>query len=323
MRHLGCWFRGRRPAAGSELSGYKVATVLFEEGAYVKQGQPLARLDSSLLRARIAQAQANVDQARAQAAQAQGEAARVKGLDGTGILSDEQIATRRFQARSAQAAVEVARAALNDLRTQNSKMIIRAPVSGVVLERTVRPGDIASPGQPMFRIARGSMIELDAEVPEDDIARIRGGQPATVTLPSGTSIVGQVRLVSPRVDPQTKLGRVRVSLPGNSELRAGGFGSVRFEVPGASVPSVPEQAIQFEASGPELVVVTKDNKADRRSVKTGERANGFVELVDGPPVGTRVALGGGAFLLDGDAVKPVLKRQPATPAPAAKTGDAS
>lgn len=302
-------------AVGSELSGFKVASVLVEEGAYVKQGEPLARLDAALLRAKIAQARANVEQARAQAAQAQGEAARVRGLDGTGILSDEQIDSRRFQARSAQASVEVARAALNDLLTQESRMVIRAPVSGIVLERTVRPGDIASPGQPMFRIARGSMIELAAEVPEDQLAVVKVGQPASVTLPSGTSIVGQVRLVSPRIDPQTKLGEVRVRLPAHPELRAGGFGRARFEGAAIPVPAVPERAVQFEASGPQIVIVTKQNRADRVAVKTGERADGFVELVEGPPVGTRVALGGGAFLLDGDPVKPVV----AKPKPAQQT----
>lgn len=308
-------------AVSSELSGYRIAAVLVDQGAVVRAGQPLVRLDDTLLRSRISQARAQVAQAQAQAEQARGEADRVRGLDGTGILADEQIATRRFQAQSAQAAVEVARAQLRDLETQQNRMIIRAPVSGVLLERNVRPGAIAgSTGDPMFRIARDRLVELDAEVPEVELARMTPGTRAEVVLPSGLRLRGDVRLVSPSVDPQTKLGRVRVRLPVNPQLRPGGFARAEFEREARPVSAVPEKAVQFEASGPQIVVVDGGNRASRRPIRPGVRAGGWVELVQGPPVGTRVALGGGAFLLEGDRVNPVESARAATPvtAPAAR-----
>lgn len=303
-------------AVSSELSGYRIASVLVDQGAYVKAGQPLVTLDDTLLRSRIAQARAQVAQAQAQAAQAQGEANRVRGLDGTGILADEQIATRRFQAQSAQASVEVARSQLKDLQTQQSRMVIRAPVSGVVLQRTVRPGAIAAPGaEPMFRIAKSQLIELDAEIPEAELAAIRPGTAAVVTLPSGIQLKGDVRLVSPSVDPQTKLGRARVRLPVHPQLRAGGFARAQFQRATRPVPSVPEKAVQFEATGPQVIVINQANRADRQAIRPGARADGWVELVQGPAVGTRVALGGGAFLLEGDRVNAV-EGDRARPAPA-------
>lgn len=293
-------------AVDSELSGYKVADVMVEEGDYVRQGQVIARLDPALLQSRIAQARAQVAQAQAQAAQAQGEAERVRGLEGTGVLSDEQIATRKFQAQSAAAAVDVARAALRDLQTQANRMAIRAPVAGVILERNARPGEIATPGgDPMFRIARGQLIELAAEVPEDQLATIRPGAPARVTLPSGVTLDGAVRYVAPTIDPQTKLAEVRVRLPTHPELRAGGFARAQFVRASRPVRALPERAVQFEASGPTVVVITRANRADRQAIRSGVRADGWVELIEGPPVGTRVALGGGAFLIEGDPVRPV------------------
>lgn len=300
-------------SVGSELSGYKVAAVYFEEGAMVRKGQTLAQLDGGLLKARIAQARASVAQAKAQGAQARSEAARVKGLDGTGVLSDEQIQARRTGALSADAAVDVAQAQLNDLLIQQQRLAIRAPVSGIILERSVRPGDVASPGTPMFRIARDGLIELDAEVPEDALAQLSPGQNAKIALPSGQDFAGTIRLVSPRVDPQTKLGRVRVRLPRSEALRAGGFARAVFSRAAGPVPAVPEKAVQFEASGPMLTVIDNKNRAKRVAIKTGARADGFVAINDGPPVGSRVALGGGAFLLDGDLVKPVSQK-PATAA---------
>lgn len=296
-------------AVGVELAGFRVKDVLVEEGALVKAGQALARLDDTLLRAKVAQARANYEQERSQAD-------RVKGLDGSGVLSDEEIALRRSQAL-------VAKAQLNDLTTQAERMTVRAPVGGLVIERNVRPGSVSGGSEPMFRIARDQLIELDAEVPEDALAGIELDSPVAVTLPGGKTFEGTVRLLSPRIDPQTKLGRARVKLPVDAALRAGGFASATFQRELEPVPAVPEKAVQFEASGPLITVIEADNRAKRLSVRTGGRANGYVELIDGPPPGTRVALGGGAFLLNGDLVDPKLSdaakvgaKKPMAPAPA-------
>jgi HlyD family secretion protein len=293
-------------AVGSELSGYRIATVLVDEGAVVSAGQPLARLDPTLIEAKIAQARAQVAQASVQANQARQEAARVQGLDGTGVLSDEQITSRRTQADSTKAAAAAAQAQLNDLLTQRAQMTIRAPFAGVVLERTARPGAVAGgSGDPLFRIARDRRVELDAEIPEDALAAIERGTIARVSLPSGLQLDGTVRLVSPRVDPQTKLGRAKISLPIDPQVRTGGFARAEFQKLPRMAAAVPESALQFEAGGGTIMVVGADNRARSQTVRTGGRADGWVELLDGPPAGTRVALGGGAFLLDGDRVEPV------------------
>lgn len=296
-------------AVGPQVSGYRVLQVFVDEGDLVRVGQPLARLDPTLIEAKLAQARAAVSEARARAAQASGEAKRVQGLDGSGILADEQIASRRFQADSAFASVEVARAQLRDLETQRAQMIIRAPAAGVILQRTVRPGDVAGAGgEPMFRLVRGRLVELDAELPEDTLEGLSRDASVRVTLPSGGALDGKVRFISPRVDPQTKLGRVRVALPVDRRLRPGGFARATLERAAAPISAVPESAVQFEASGPLVVMIDGHDKARRVAVRTGARAKGWVALVQGPPIGTRVALGGGSFLLDGDPVRVAQER---------------
>jgi len=292
-------------AVGPEVAGYQVAEVLVEEGAQVVAGQPLARLHSDLLRARIDQATAGLAQATAVAEQARAEADRVKNFDSSNVMSEEQIAARRYQARTSEAGVAVARAQLDELLTQERRLVVRAPVNGIVLERSVRPGDVASLSQPMFRIARDGLVELDAEVPEDAVARIAIGDAATVTLPSGERLDGVVRLVSPRIDPQTKLGRVRVSLAPHPQLRVGGYARVHFHRPFDPVPAIAEKALQWEANGPRLITIDDDNRAHPVAVRIGTRDGGFVTLVQGPPVGTRVALGSGVSLLEGDQVNPL------------------
>lgn len=300
-------------AVTSELSGFRVAAVLADEGQWVKKGQPLARLDDTLLRAQIAQQTANLHQQEVAAERAHAEADRVKGLDNQGVLSQEQISERRLAAKSADAAVAVARAGLMDLQTRESRMTIRAPVSGRILERTGRPGDTSSPGTSLYRIARDGLVELDAEVDEADLSRIGVGSSARVTLPSGADVGGRVRFVSPRVDPQSKLGHVRIALPVRNDLRPGGFGTAQFGGLARPAPSVPESAIHYDADGAYVLEVDASDHVHRRPIKTGRRANGNVELVQGPGVGARVALGGSAFVLEGDKVRTVA----ATAAPAA------
>ena len=287
----------------SELSGYRVAEVLVDEGASVSKGQPLARLDDTLLRAQIDQSKANLAQQQVAAERAEAEAARVDGLDNQGVLSNEAIAERRLAAKSAQAAVAVAKAQLNDLETRETRMVIRAPVGGRVLERTARPGDTSSPGTTLFRIARDQLVELDAEVPEDKLADVHVGDHADVELPSGGSVAGTVRFISPRVDLATKLGRARIALPVRSDLRPGGFARAHFSQLSRPVPAVPEQAIRYDADGASAMVVGADDRVRRAGVKTGARAGGWVELIEGPPPGSRVALGGSAFVLEVDKVR--------------------
>jgi HlyD family secretion protein len=285
-------------AVTPEVMGFRAARVLADVGDYVRRGQTLIQLDGALLDAQIAQA-------RAQAAQAEDQANRVKGLEGQGVVSDEQIVARRFQAQAAQAN-------LRQLLTQQRKLAVTAPVSGVVLERNVRPGDLSSAGgTPWFRLARDGQMELRAELAEDDLARIRPGQSATVSLPSGAVAQGNVRLISPQVDPESKLGEVRVLLPTRTDIRAGGFARAVFADVSGMALAVPETAIRYDADGASVMIVQPNNRVKRMQVTTGARGGGWVQLVRGPAAGTRVVQNAAAFLLDGDLVRPTTAAAPA------------
>jgi len=302
-------------AVAPELGGYRVAAVLAEEGDRVARGEVLARLDEALLRAQLSQAEAQTRQAEAAAARAGAEAARVAGLDGQGVLAQEQIDQRRFEAQNAEAALAAARAQLEDLRTRRDRLALRAPVAGTVLERNVDPGAIANVGgEPYFRIARGGLIELDAEVPEADLGRIRVGDYAQVSLPTGVRLDGRVRLVSPRIRNENQLGRVRVELPVRPDLRAGGTATATFRGRARPVLAVPEGAIQYTADGATVMVVGRDDRVRSAAVRPGQRAGGYVELRSGPPAGSRVLLGGAAFVLEGDLVRPIAAGAEAGPA---------
>jgi HlyD family secretion protein len=291
----------------TELSGYRVAKVLVDQGEQVRGGQAVAVLDDSLLRNQVAQQQAIVDQQQVAAERAEQEAARVKGLDAAGALSGEAVAERVLAARAARAALAQARAALADLRVRQAMMVVRAPQAGRILERIVRPGDVVSPGQALFRAARDGLVELDAEVPENRLDSVAVGAPVSVTLASGAQLAGRVRLVSPQVDMDTKLGRIRVCLPAREDLRPGAFAEAVMTLAPREATVAPVEAVQYSADGPSLLIVDGQDRVARRAVRTGPRVGRFVEILDGAPLGAKVVLRGGAILLPGDRVKPVFK----------------
>jgi HlyD family secretion protein len=289
-------------AAGSELVDYRVAKVFVEEGAMVKQGQPLVQLDDTLLRAQIDQQKALLQQQTLAAQLAQDEARRVAGLDGRGVLSDEQIQQRRFQAENAKAALAAQTAQLKEFLTRHDRMTVRAPVAGRVLERTVRPGDVSGGGA-YFKIARGGLVELDAEAPELDLVKLDIGDKAQVTLSSGRVLEGRIRLISPKIDVQSRLGRVRIQLPLDPELRPGGYAKAVFIGSAKPVRVVPESAVRFDADGASLMTVDAKGKVSQIEIKTGQRSNGYVEIVQGPAAGDTVVLGAASFVINGDTIK--------------------
>lgn len=294
-------------AVGSELPGYRVQAVYVDEGDWVKQGQALARLDDTLLQAQIAQAEAQLATQKATADFQNSQLERAEMLTAEGAFSKEQLEQRRMQALSAEASLTASQAAVNEMKVRQSRMTLRAPVGGSVLERSIRPGEISSVGgmTPYFRIARDGLIELEAELPSSRLSAIKEGDPVEVDLPTGETLKGSVRFISPRVDQNTSLGRARIELPYNKALRPGSFASARFMGSLSDVLSVPASAIRYEAGGPALMVVDDQNRVSRVSVKLGERSGDYVQLVEGPPAGTRVLEIGTAFTLEGDVIRPI------------------
>jgi HlyD family secretion protein len=311
-------------AIASDLEGQKISRLLVDEGDWVQAGQPIAVLDGALLSAQAAtqaaslrRAQAALAAEEARAAQAVRERNRVEGLAAEGVVADELIEQRGLAARvgahdaaAAAADVALARAQIGETATRRARLTLRAPVAGRVLARTARVGDVVSAGSgPLFRIARGGLIELSAEVAERDLARLGPGAPATVTLPSGRALAGEVRLVSPLVDPDTRMGRVRIALPVDKDLRPGGFARVNFDLPAAPRPAVPDRAIVQGADGPSILVVGAGDVVRRVPVKIIQRAGGWSAIEAREPLeGLRIVLSGSAFAAAGDRVTPVPER---------------
>jgi len=296
-----------------DLTGYRVAKLFVEEGDWVKAGQPLAQMDGSILMAQLDQEAALAAEQRATADQRDKEAQRVAGLDDQGVIAEEQLQARRFAALSARAGANAAGAALKEMQTRLAHLTIRAPVAGQIIQRNVNLGDISGGGStPWFVMAQDGQIELYADVAEGDFEQMRPGVRARVTLADQTTADGVVRLVSPRVDATTRLGRVRITLPVRADIKSGGYARASFQDMSRAVPAIPETAVRFDANGSSVMVVGADGKVSQVPVRTGQRGGGYVELLGGPPPGSVVVAKAAAQILPGDYVKADLSAAPAS-----------
>jgi multidrug efflux pump subunit AcrA (membrane-fusion protein) len=222
---------------GAQIDGLRVVELMAEDGDRVEKDQILARLDRSQLDAllaqndaalvradaAIAQARNQIDQSEAMHEQAAADLARAKGL-AIGVITQQTLDQRIATARSSEAQVAASRSALavaeadkrsreaerRELMVRIGRTEVRAPVAGIVSRRTARLGALAmGSADPLFRIIAEGAIDLEAEVPEDSLAKLAVGMPAAIELAGDCKASGYVRLIASEVDKTTRLGKVR------------------------------------------------------------------------------------------------------------------
>ena len=307
-----------------QVDGVAVTAILAEEGDTVRAGQVLARLSREALDAMMAQNTAQI--ARDEAAVAEAEASRVEAdaafarsrdLIRTATASRETYDTRQAAALTAVARVASAKADLAFAHAQRQELgvkiantDIKAPVAGVISRRVARLGSVVSmSGDPLFRIISDGAIELEADVPESTLARLRVGQHARLDMAGGAGRTGTIRLVSPEMNRLSRLGRIRIAIDTGGSvggLVLGGFGRAVIQTAQHDGVLVPLSAVQFEADGAHVQVV-QNGVVQTRAVALGLRSEGSAEILHGVASGDSVIALSGTFVRDGDRVTALNK----------------
>jgi RND family efflux transporter MFP subunit len=298
---------------GVEGDGGRVAGIYVEAGDHVKQGQLLAHLNVAVLEPQVANLQAALDQARAEADLAAAEYRRAEAVGASGALSAEETQRRRSSAVTAAARVKVASAQLDEAKARLARADIRAPADGVILTRNVEVGQTAMPGgEALFRLSKDGEIELRGQVAEQDLPLLKVGQSVDVRL-TGTSKVypGAIRLLGAVIDPATRLGTVRVALTPDQNLRPGAFARAEVTVSNAERTVLPQTAVLTDDKGSYVLIVNAQNKVERRAVRVSGMLPEGVSIAEGVLAKEQVVATAGAFLQEGELVKPVELPKPA------------
>jgi len=292
-------------AISAEGEGGRVSALLAEVGDRVKAGQVLARLDTSLVAPQVASLEASLQESKANAAVAEADYRRAQAVASTGALSVQEIERRGAAAVAAGAKVKVVSAQLSEAQARLRRTEVRAPFDGIVLTRSAEVGQLAGPGgAPLFRVGRAGGIEMRGNVAERDLPRLAPGQAARVRVTGvEQAFEGKVRLIGAVIDPQTRLGSVRIDLPAHRDLRPGAFARGEISVGSARRPMLPQTAVMSDPTGNYVLVVGADDKVARRDVRVeGSRAEGVV-LGGGLKEGEKVVTTAGPYLRPGEAVR--------------------
>jgi RND family efflux transporter MFP subunit len=297
----------RRPMpVGVVGEGGQVLRVLVDAGDWVEAGQVLAVIDRAVQTQQAEAQAAQIEVARADAKLSQANLDRALQLVERGFVTKANVDQLTATRDAAVARVKVAEAQLRELRARNERLNIYAPAAGYVLARNVEPGQTVGGGSgALFTIARGGEMELLAQLSEDQLARLPAGASAIVT-PTGSNkqFRGEIWQLAPLIDQATRQGTARIALAFAPELRPGGFATARISSGSVTATILPESAVLADGEGSFVYVIDKDNKAERRAIKTGMVTKAGVVITEGLTGSERVVLRAGGFLTPGESVNP-------------------
>ncbi len=313
----------------SKVMGY-VQQVSAQVGDHVREGQALITLDARDLDANLRRAEtgrAEVESAlpelenataaaKANLDLAQSTFKRMEELAAKKSISSQEFDEASARVKAAQANYEMIRSR----RTQiNSKMAtveqeiraagimrdyakIAAPFSGIVIARTVEPGNLATPGAPLLTIEQDGVYRLEASVDESKLPSVRVGQAVEAVLEADRKLNARVSEIVPSVDSASRTYIVKLDLPAAPQLRTGMFARAIFPLGVQKVVAVPLAAL-MERGQLQSVFVVEDGVAHTRLVTTGRRTAAEVEILSGLSVGEKVVLPVPPGLQDGGRVE--------------------
>ncbi len=329
----------RRATVSAKVTG-KLQELYIEEGQRVEAGEVIARLDDSNAqaalqeaRARVAQAEASLAAARAAAANIRPIHERVVAQAEANIVSREALDNskasfdaQQYALRVAEQTLAVARAGLLGAQRAADDTTVRAPFAGVITQKAAQPGEIVSPisaGGGFTRTGIGTLVDMDSleievDVNENFINRVRSGQPASARLNAypDWQIPAEVIAVIPTADRSKATVKVRVGFKQKDSKILPDMGvrvsflSEPATATGSATPALglPSAAVQAEAGADSgIVYVIEGERVARRSVRIGTRDGEQLTLLSGVAAGERVAIGDLARLADG---VPVRIQQP-------------
>jgi RND family efflux transporter MFP subunit len=236
----------------------------------------LIELDNRDTRAELARTVAEVENAKS-------SLTRMKALYAQDAVSKQEMenATRTFKVSEANRKAVLA---------QLSYTVVKAPFDGVITEKKVEAGELASPGQILLKMEDPSRLRLEATVAESDLMALARGNRIQVTIDAlgGRSLTGTVSQILPAGDPQTHTFTVKVDLPTSPGLKTGMFGRLQLDRGVSRTIVLPSPAVVERGEVTSVFVVDSDHVARLRWVRVGRRFDGQAEILSGINEGERV-----------------------------------
>ena len=256
----------------AELGG-SVLQVTVEEGQAVKRGALMARIETATLDDARRSAESAVKAAENQLVVARREAERTEQLVAAGALATRDLEIARSNVTAAEAHLADAQSRLVSAQKQLADAIVRAPITGIVSDRTVNTGDVVTAGAALFTIIDPSSMRLEASVPSDELSQLRVGAPVLFSVRGYEQpFEGRIERISPAADEVTRQVPIFVSVPNTAgRLVAGLYAEGRVTTDSATGLVVDANAVSDSGEGGTWVLRVRDGKTERVDVKIGVR----------------------------------------------------
>ena len=299
------------PTVSAEVAG-KVRAIAVDVGQKVKAGQVLLQLDPQDLD-NSHRAKASEASRLAALANNQGQVLkRYEQLKSDGFVSESYIADQRAQAHALQQQYQSAQAQAATAAHDLARSQVRAPQAGTIDARLVNVGEYVPVGKALFRLSSSGQQRVKMALSDRESARLRTGLTVRLHDDSGHQLETTLSEVRPAVDSQNRMLEMFANLPSSHPWRSGQAIQAEVVLERKTTRAVPQLAVIPRASGM-VIYRTEKNIAHAETVKTGIESDGWVELLDGPAVGTAIAVDGAGFLTDGAKLrlpKPTKSAQP-------------
>lgn len=286
----------QQSTVSAQTSG-QVLEVYFDSDQMVKKGDVLMRFKDAEQKANLAAVQAQVKEARARVASANKDYQRVKQLQEKKVMSKADLDKALANIQAARARLAAVQAKVKQVREQLDYTVVKAPFSGIVIERHIEAGEMANPGQPLMTGFSIEKLRVVAAVPQNMIEAVREHQKARVLL-STHAAIRSLDSETITILPYSEQGhsfKVRVELPTETQgLYPGMFVKVAFVMGSEKSLVLPQNAIAMRGEVRAAYVV-KDAEAEEltfsmRQVRLGQVfRNGMVEVLAGLLPGEQVA----------------------------------
>jgi RND family efflux transporter MFP subunit len=306
-------------AVASQVAG-RIVEVRAREGEAIRKGAVIAVVDDLAPRAAASQAAAGVARATAENSSAQAALARARTLAEKGITSKAELEAATARAAAAEAALAAEKAAAKLATGTLGRVEVRSTFDGVVTKLWRGPGALVdgTAATPILELAASSAVEFVADATERDLAQVKEGQKAEVTIATtGERLAGAVLARSLALDPATGLGLVRVALEGDAARPAaplGAFGKVTIATAHREgVLVIPVEALRGAVADGAEIAICNGDAAALRKVRPGHRDEARIEIVEGLKEGEKVAVGHVLGLEDGTKIAPTKGDEGAEP----------
>lgn len=317
---------GALKASQSAIIKARVAGELQElsvrEGDRVQAGQVIARIDQTEYQARVRQAQQQADAAKAQVDIAQRQFDNNQALVNQGFISQTALLTSQASLNGATATHAAALAALDLANKSLADATLRSPLSGVVAQRLVQPGERVAIEARLVEVINLSQLELEAALTAEDASLVRVGMTAQLKVEGvDTPITAKVLRINPSAQSGSRSILVYLGIQGREGLRQGQFAQGSLGTQTVQAMAVPLDSVRTDKPQP-YVQVVQDGKVVHITVRTDVRSEGEREslvAVTGVAEGTQVLTGSVGPVREGVVVKFTAAASPAAPANAVST----